>query len=47
MEDEEDPIEQHLLFNQMFEELYSVDSTRVEDFYEMLETSVVYLVNLK
>ncbi len=43
---EDDAIHQHLLFNKFFADLEEMDSKRVDDFNEMMDTSVIYLVNV-
>jgi hypothetical protein len=45
--DEIDPMQQYQLFNELFMKLYSVDSTRVMDLGDDLETSVIYLIDPK
>jgi hypothetical protein len=45
--DPEDPIQQHLIFNKFFADLYNCDSKKVEDIDDELETSIIYFVNLR
>ena len=45
--DLEDPVEQHLLFKELFLMLEACDSKRVDDFAAELNESVVYIINTK
>ena len=43
--DLENPIEQSLMFTEMFRELEAIDSKRVDDFWEIINDTVLEVLN--
>jgi hypothetical protein len=45
--DIENPYTQYLMFTELFHELENCDSMRVDDFWEVLDETVLEVLNLK